>query len=350
MHNSPSSPDHYLSEPDRELLSDTGAQIVMHLLERFEGKFPDAIILPETGSRPFASLLHAAIGPIAAKRGIAMPRFYFFARDRMDVIERKFDPRPIETPEWKDEELTKAEESVKDIERSIAQETEAIAAAAHIPVREIEERIERNLHFDYYWMARKVVPEEPMQGGVHSDAFNALRKELEERTARLLRLREDFFRGEEELKDQIRRFRAREIRSHLASQGIEHPKFCVIDDVVCSEMTLANVSYAFGEDLPSAAFLYKTDEEERPGGVFIPELRGKSFGIALNLPKAGFGFQDYDNPPKKAVGVEKGNKISAYVQKYPLADPKLMRALRRDMLEIGGKIADTILNLQGKQE
>lgn len=67
---------------DRDILK-TGIQnLTLKMIEDFEGRLPDIIILPDTSARPLMYALRPAFEAIAKEKACPIPQIYFFRTDR----------------------------------------------------------------------------------------------------------------------------------------------------------------------------------------------------------------------------------------------------------------------------
>src|SRR3989344_2048836 len=67
-----------LNDWDKKILFEGGKNLVGKILEKFEGKLPEAVIFPETSARPLFYLFDPVFTKISEKMKITKPKIFFF--------------------------------------------------------------------------------------------------------------------------------------------------------------------------------------------------------------------------------------------------------------------------------
>lgn len=68
------------SEKNKRVLYEAGKNLLPKFLADYPSKLPDAIVLPDTSARPLFYLLRPVLEKVADKRGVPLPKTYFFSR------------------------------------------------------------------------------------------------------------------------------------------------------------------------------------------------------------------------------------------------------------------------------
>ena len=76
-----------LKDWDKKILEEGLTNVVQEMQDDFNGKLPDAIILPDTSARPLFYALAPVFRRLKEQKGIPAPRFYFFSSERLDVVQ-----------------------------------------------------------------------------------------------------------------------------------------------------------------------------------------------------------------------------------------------------------------------
>jgi len=286
-------PEPILNDWDRKILTEGGEGVMKKIIE--DQGIPNVVILPETSARPLYYLFNPSFKKLSQKMKVEPPRFVFFNVSNPDSYTHIFENTKAN---WEDDNVIDVKTSPKDVKDYIDK-----------------------IFIEVYGLEDFEVKKKEMEGERH-------------------RVDETF------LKRSVERKHAKELLQNIKEKYGENPKIVIIDDFLLQARAVNEIRRAFNLKIPSYSVFSTEDSSNSKNTRSGLEIFTKEYEenpINKTHTRLSFGYGKF----KPTVGVAKDKKqpLSTPLSKtenFTQEDQKKIIQLRKEMEELGNKLADSI--------